>query len=134
MTGATRSSLPPRLLRAYQKTRYEAQGISVRVGRRSATADAVLCRLGSRHGAFVTAWNPASRRLPGSINARRQIRLTECLRRTQFVPGHGSLRLWREEMLLVAADPRYLAVIGRRFGQSAMVRLRIGQPARLLML
>jgi hypothetical protein len=96
--------------------------------------DALLRALGGRHGALVTAWNPASRRLPDGVNHRHQRLLAECLRYTRFVPAHGSLRGWQEEMLLVAADPRRLAVIGRRFHQSAIVLLRTRQRARLILL
>jgi len=132
MTGAIISSLHPRLLRAYRATRYEACGIAVRIGRRSAAMDAVLRGLGSRCGGLITAWNPASRRLPDGVNRRRQRRLAECLRRTRCVGAQGHLRHWREEKLLAAADPRLLAVVGRRFGQSAIVVLQVNRPARLV--
>jgi hypothetical protein len=94
--------------------------------------DVLLRGLRSVQGGLITAWNPASRRLPDGVNRRRQLRLREHLRRTRFIPAHGHLRHWHEDMLLVAADPRRLAVIARRFGQSAIVALRVGQPARLL--
>jgi hypothetical protein len=132
--AATISSLPPRLLRIYRETRYEAGGIAVRIGRRSAAMDHLLRQLGSTRGGFITAWNPASRLLPEGINRRRQKRLVACLRRHPSRPALGSLRGWREEHLLVAADHRILAGIARRDGQNAIVLLRTGEPARLLIL
>ena len=126
MTGAIRSSL----LRAYLETHYQACGVIVRIGRR----EAVLHMVGSRGGGFITAWNPASRRLPDGINRRRQRSLAGWLRRYCCVPAKSGLRHWREAQVLVAADPRVLAVIGRRFGQNAIVVLRANQPARLLLL
>jgi hypothetical protein len=122
----------PKLLRAYRDTHYEAAGVAIRIGRRDPALDALLRELLGRQGGLMTAWNPASRRLPDGVNRRRQLRLREHLRRARCVPAHGHLRRWREDKLLVAADPRRLAVIARRFGQSAIVALRVGQPARLL--
>jgi hypothetical protein len=122
----------PRLLRAYRETHYEARGVTIRIGRRSRALDALLRELRSKQAGLITAWNPASRRLPGGVNRRRQLRLREHLRRMRFIPAQGYLRQWHEDKLLVAADPRRLAVIARRFGQSAIVTLRAGQSARLL--
>jgi hypothetical protein len=96
--------------------------------------DALLRNLASRQGGLITAWNPASRRLPDGVNIRRQLRLREHVRRTRFIPAHGHLRRWHEDKLLVAADTRKLAVIARRFGQSAIVMLRTNQKAQLILL
>ena len=134
MTAATRPDLSPRLLRAYRATRYEACGIAIRIGRRCAAMDALLARLGASCGGFVTAWNPRSRRLPDTVNRRRQARLEGCIRRLQYLPARAALGRWHEALLLVAADHRVLAVAGRRFGQHAIVALRRNQPARLVLL
>ncbi len=134
MIAATRSSPSPRLLRAWRDTLYEAAGIAIRIGRRSPAVDALLRDLGCRYGALLTAWNPASRRLPDGVNRRRQHRLAEWLRRMVSVPAKGTLLAWREEMVLVAADPRTLTVIARRFAQSAIVTLRTGQRARVTLI
>jgi hypothetical protein len=90
--------------------------------------------LGGRDGALITAWNPASRRLPQGVNRRRQRQLTERLRRHHGILAHGRLHRWHEDKLLVAADPRVLMVVARRFDQTAIVVLRAGQPARLALL
>ncbi len=96
--------------------------------------DALLRHLGGKQGGLTTAWNPASRRLPLGVNRRRQHRLRDHLRRAPCIPAHGRLRHWHEDMLLVATDPRRLAVIASRFGQSAIVVLRANQKARLVLL
>jgi hypothetical protein len=68
------------------------------------------------------------------VNRLRQRRLADHLRRHRVLPAHGRLRRWHEEQLLVAADRRRLAVLGRRFGQSAIVVLRLRQTVRLVLL
>ena len=116
---------------AYHRTAYEAAGAVAHVGRRSAAVDAVLARLGARQGGFVTAWNPWSRRMPEGWNRRMQQRLRQAARRRSAAEGYGTAPRWREHHLLIAADPRVLAVLARRFRQAAIVLLRAGQPARL---
>jgi hypothetical protein len=122
------------LLAAYRRTEYEAEGAVARVGRRGASVDALLRRLGARQGAFVTAWNPWSRRMPARCNARMMARLREAARRLPSAEGEGTGRGWSERHLLLAADPRRAAVLARRFRQSAVVVARIGAPARLALL
>lgn len=122
------------LLAAYRRTAYEAAGAVARVGRRDAGVDALLRRLGARRGAFVTAWNPWSRRTPAGWNARMMARLREATRRLPAAEGEGKGRGWSERHLLLAADPRRAAALARRFRQNAMVVVRSGAPARLVLL
>lgn len=122
------------LLAAYRRTAYEAAGAVARVGRRDAEVDALLRRLGTRQGAFVTAWNPWSRRMPDGWNARMMARLREAARRLPAAEGEGKGRSWSERHLLLAADPRRAAALARRFRQNAMVVARTGAPARLVLL
>lgn len=126
---------PPRLIRAYRETRYEAEGAVARIGRRSAAIDAVLMALGSRQGAFLTGWNPGSRRHPPGLN-RRWMRalIGQMGPRLRHALGNGGWRNWWEEHALLAADPRRCAVLARRYRQRAMVVVRRGQPARLVIL
>ena len=123
-----------RLLVAYRSTDYGAAGAVARIGRRSAAVDTLLRRLGAREGAFVTAWNPWSRRMPSGWNARMMARLREASRRLPSAEGEGRGRGWAERHLLVAADPRRAVALARRFRQNAMVAVRIGAPARLVLL
>ena len=127
----------PALLRAYRRTAYAAGGAVARIGRRSPALDALLARHGGRAGAFVGAWNPYSRLMPPGWNRRMGEALRRHARRLPHVSGEGTAqegtgRTWREEHLLVVADPRRVAVLGRRFRQAALVVARRGQEARLL--
>jgi hypothetical protein len=122
------------LARAYARTNYEAAGAVAHIGRRSAAMDALLRRLGTRQGAFITAWNPFSRKMPRGWNERMQARLREATRRLPMAEGWGRGRGWAEHSLLIATDPRRAARLGRRFRQNAIVLLRAGAPARLRLL
>lgn len=127
-------SIPPRLLRAFRATDYEAAGVTARIGRRSAAMDRLLSALGARRGAFLTAWNPGARRRPLGQNQRWDHALRSWLRRVRAEPGFGSGRGWREAHWLIAADPRWIAVLGRRFRQVGIVSVARGQAARLHLL
>jgi hypothetical protein len=120
------------LLRAYRLTQYSAVGFEIRIGRR--VPDALFDRLGARDAALVTAWNPRSRRMPDGWNRHMQRRLRQRLRRFVVLEAEGSLRRWREAMLLVAGDPRPHVRTVARFRQRAVVILRRGQKARLRLL
>lgn len=122
------------LIAAYCRTIYEADGARARIGRRSAAVDALLRRLGTREGAFVTAWNPFSRRMPRGWNDRMLGRLREAAHRLPRAEGNGGAGGWEERHLLIGCDPRRVAVLGRRFRQVAIVAVRRGQPVRLVML
>lgn len=121
-------------LRAYRRSAYEAAGAVARIGRRSPAIDALLRRLGERRGGFVGAWNPFSRRMPEGWNARMLARLRAAARRLPQAEGAGGEARWRERHLLLAGDPRRLGVLGRRFRQNAIVVVRRGAPARLVLL
>jgi hypothetical protein len=124
--------MPPRLLRAYRRTRYSAGGIVVRIGRR--VPDALFAQVGTREAVFVTAWNPRSRRTPTGLNACMQRRLAERLRRFVVVPADGTLGRWHEAHLLVATDVRRMLRMARIFRQLGVVAVRRGQRARLVLL
>lgn len=126
--------MTPALRRAYRRTSYEAAGAVAQVGRRSAAVDALLARLGSGQGAFVTAWNPFSRAMPWGWNDRMGQLLRDATRRIPRAEGWGRAAGWGEQHLLLATDPRRAVVIARRFRQNAIVVVRRGQPARLVLL
>ena len=125
-------TLPAHLRAAYRRTAYEADGAVARIGRRSVVMDTLLRRLRTRHGAFVTAWNPFSRRMPPGWNERMLARLRSAARRFGTVTGTGSSGRWAERHLLIAADPRRAVVLARRFRQNAIVVVSIGRKARLI--
>jgi len=130
--------MTPGLVAAYRRTAYRAEGGAVvRVGRRSPAVESLLRRLGRgrrQAGAFVTAWNPFSRRMPRGWNERMQARLRQAARRLPVAEGCGIGRGWAERMLLLAADPRRVAVLARRFRQNAVVVVGSGRPAALVLL
>jgi hypothetical protein len=96
--------------------------------------DALLTRAGARMGVFITAWNPLSRRMPEGWNRRMQRCLLERLRRHTRFRANGALRRWREEHLLVVADPRPMLRCARLFRQRGVVVVRRGQPVCLSLL
>lgn len=126
--------MSPRLLRDWRATRYEAGGVTVRIGRRSGAADALLRWLGARRGAILGAWNPQGRRRSAGLNHKAQARLAVASRRLPSVEGRGSHRGWSEDHILLAADPRRATVLARRFRQAGLVLLLRGAPARLVLL
>ncbi len=134
--------IPPRLLRAYRQTEYRACGVVVRIGRRISLDMADLAPAINRNGtmvprqtsAFITAWNPYSRRMPEGWNRRMQARLHERLRRFVVCAADGVLKRWHEAHLFIVADPRRMSRIARIFRQRAIVVVQRGQPARLVLL
>jgi hypothetical protein len=134
MSARLQVGVSVRLHDAYRRSDYEAAGAVARIGRRSPGIDALLLRLGARQGGFVGAWNPFSRRMPQGWNDRMLARLRDAARRLPRAEGSGGDGPWREQHLLIAADPRRLAVLGRRFRQAAIVTVRRGGPARLVLL
>jgi hypothetical protein len=129
---APTSRLPPALLRAYRRTSYEAGGIKIHIGRRSAEADRLLLAHGVRNAVFITAYNPFSRRMPAEWNQRMQTRLRHHLGRRQVLWGRGTAGHWSEVHLLVFGDPRPILRLARHYRQYGIVILRRGQPARLV--
>lgn len=106
----------------------------IRIGRRSRELDALLRACGARRAGLVTAWNPLGRRQPAARNRRLQTGLLAAACRLPGCPGWSGSGIWFEEQRLLLADPRRLAVLGRRFRQNAMVVLRRDGVARLLWL
>jgi hypothetical protein len=120
-------------IRAYRKTRYEVAGVAIRIGRRSPAMDRLLAARGARQAALITAYNPFSRIMPPGWNRRMQVRLVEAMRRRPSHPASGSWRRWAEGQLLIFGDIRPAARLMRIFRQNAIVIVRRGQPARLLL-
>jgi hypothetical protein len=125
-------ALPEHLSRAYRRSRYSVAGLTLSVGRRSGALDGLLAGMGVRHAVLITAWNPASRRMPRNWNERMMAALRHRLGTTPALPASGAWHDWAEDHLLVIGDRRRLAVLARRFGQSAIIGLKIGQDVRLL--
>lgn len=126
---------PPRMLRAWRATLFTVDGGAVvRIGRRSAAAEALLARFGARQGVILTAWNPFGRLHPEGWNRRAAARLAQASRRVASARADGRLGTWAEEGLLLAGDPRRAVRLARRFRQGGIVLLGRAAPARLLIL
>lgn len=134
--GADRrhTGVSPRLLRAYRQTRYTADGIDIRIGRRNPAMDAWLADHGRQSGVLITAWNPRSRRMPHGWNARMQRQLTEYIHRHVYVDADSRLRRWHEAQLLVLSPQRPAGHIAMRFRQRGIVLVRRHHPVRLIIL
>lgn len=115
---------------AYRRTLYRAGEVVVRVGRRSAGAEAWMISHGAREAWFLGAWNPFSRRMPDRWNDAAHARLLRDVR--IFAEGDGTLGKWSERMLLVAADAATIRRLMRRYRQAAVVHVRRRRPARLV--
>jgi hypothetical protein len=124
----------PGLLRAYRLTQYRADGVPIRIGRRSAALDDLLRRAQVRSGVLLSAWNPLSRRMPGGWNRRAERRLAAWLRRHRTRPADGRLGRWQEAHVLLLGDPRPGLGLARRFRQRAVVLLMRGRAPRLVLL
>ena len=96
--------------------------------------DALLARHQAARAVFVTAWNPFSRRMPAGWNRRMQARLRQLLHRRLCLPAVGALGRWHEDHLLVLAELPPLLRLARQFRQHAVVAIRRGGPARLVLL
>jgi hypothetical protein len=129
---AQTSRLHAALLRAYRRTSYEAGGIKVHIGRRSAAADRLLLAHSARTAVFITAYNPRSRRMPPEWNQRMQTRLRHAVGRRLVLWGRGTAGHWSEAHLLVFGDPRPIHRLARHYRQYGIVIVRQGQPARLV--
>ncbi len=124
--------LQPHLAAAYRNSHYSVAGLDLRIGRRNGALDGVLAGLGVREAVLITAWNPASRRMPLTWNSKMMAKLRHRLGTTPALPAQGAGRIWSEDHLLVIGDRRRLAKLARLFGQAAIVGLKRGQGVRLL--
>ena len=125
-------SLPVHLASAYRRSRYSVAGFDLAVGRRSGDLDGLLAGMRARHAVLITAWNPASRRMPPRWNDRMMTALRHRLGDTPALPAASAGPGWAEDHLLVTGDRRRLSVLARLFRQSALLDLRRGQDVRLL--
>jgi hypothetical protein len=72
--------------------------------------------------------------MPIGWNQRMQRRLRRHLRRFVVLDAEGSLHGWHEAMLLAGGPPQPVIRLARRFRQSAVVQLRRGTTAQLILL
>lgn len=132
-----------RLRQAYAATAYLVEAgpcgpFVIRVGERSAGADALLAAAGADAWAFITAANPGSVPLAAEDNAARMARLARLVRDRglEHYPGQGigAEAGWPAEasLLVVGLAEDDAVALARRFDQLAIVAGRRGEAARLV--
>jgi hypothetical protein len=143
ITPKNRLLLGRPLLEAYVATRYDVHlppptgTVGLRHGAPSPALDALL-RTDAPEWAFLTAWNPWSRRLARPENERRQALLVQGLSgryRLFHGEGRGDDGVWPPELSVLALGlplPEALA-LGRTWGQLAVLAGRLGEPARVVL-
>ncbi|MBS2022979.1 MAG: DUF3293 domain-containing protein [Deltaproteobacteria bacterium] len=140
ITPKNRLLLGTPLLELYEATRYDAHlpsgTVSLRHGQHHAALDALLDP-DAPEWAFLTTWNPGSRRHARDENERRQRELIRQVsgRYKQFHGvGAAEDESWSELSTLVLGialeDARAL---GRAWGQVAILAGRRGEPARVVL-
>ena len=107
------------IYRVYPHRRSPADAIDLHIGRRSAALDRLLAQHGATTWSFLTATNPASRRLSAAENHRRTRNLAATLARRRWRHFRGeeaggptaaidcrddSLRLWVEPPPMIPDD------------------------------
>jgi hypothetical protein len=136
--------MPSNLVLAYLATDYVAfdkgRAVCVRAGQRSLLVDALLAKMKTRSGAFITAWNPLSKSQSNGVNACRDRELKGYLNAHGFAflagEGRGRIGEWPPEpsILALGMSRARAASIGRRFRQNAIVYVPLGRPAELVTL
>jgi hypothetical protein len=127
------------LQRAYLNTTYWVQArpepIGFRIGERNRALDRLLSARQVQHWAFVTAWNPGSRRVRTLHNVARQARLLRELKSQGYkwldALGQSDGDDWPAEpsVLVFGMHVHQALRLGRRFGQHAVVTgKRGGKP------
>ena len=129
--GTERSQLPASLVAAYRATRYEVTGATppfvLRVDEPSATLAACHDAHAVRCSAFITAWNPGSRRAADDVNAAAAAALEQRLRARGYplLTGRGvdPAGRWRAEasVLVLGLGRDAACEIAREFGQAGLV-------------
>ena len=144
ITPKNRLLLGQPLIELYERTRYEAHlpagTLVLRHGERAAALDALL-EPDAPEWAFITAWNPGSRRLSRPENERRQRELVRSLSgRYRLYPGAGvgeatGREAWPAELsVLVLGIPLGEALShGREWGQLAILAGARGEHARVIL-
>lgn len=124
------SQIPRATIQAYLETHYQVHGsmpVSLKIGERNATLDAIHRLNGVESSAFVTACNPFSETLDEGANAYRQEMLAvELMRRgLTYIEGVGQhpSNDWSGEasFLVLGVSIDAARELGVRFEQNAIV-------------
>ena len=126
----------------YLRTAYRVTGVTpaidIRIGEPCPPLDALLDKHATRNWAFITAWNPGSKKLDAGENQRRQATLEAEVKQDGYVFYRGAgvpdEKDWDpEESIFIMAIGKEAAVrLGRKFGQAAIVVGDRSAPAQLI--
>ncbi|WP_367189904.1 DUF3293 domain-containing protein [Burkholderia sp. Ed8] len=125
----THSNIDPATIQAYRETLYCVEGewsMTLRVGQRSKALAALQEASGVESSAFLTAWNPYSRKCDDGTNVNRQQALADELTAMglRFVPGVGRhpSSTWTEPSFLVLGVSFEAAKrLGMQYEQNAII-------------
>jgi hypothetical protein len=127
---------------AYLRTVFTAidgdKKIDIRPGYHSESLDQLLMNRQASEWVYVTAFNPGSRVVPDEANRARHQELCAAVTSlgVPVLEGHGAGidGDWPLEisLLIVGIALQDARVLGRKFGQLAIVAGRVGEPARLV--
>jgi len=134
--------LAPGLLAAYEKTDYAVFGepeLVLHIGERNPDLDELLEAEGASTAAFITAANPRGRARSAWENEIANAALVKSQTEAGFACYEGEGRnpdgSWTEKSVLVVGISRADAgIVGRAFGQNAVVFVERGLPPELLVL
>jgi hypothetical protein len=131
------------LIRIYEHTKFVVfappEEVVMRVGTRSEKLDSLMLKSAVTTCAFVTAWNPGSKRLPKVVNELRQRDLLAEAQKRNYVflegKGIGPDGSWEPEAsILILGISREIATdLGRQFGQNAIVFANRKEPVELVL-
>ena len=135
--------IDPVLFKAFQTTKFivysSHKEVVLAIGERNPALDDLMEGADSPSGAFITAWNPGSLRLPDAKNQARQTELITEVRKRGYVflegRGDGQDKGWPPEAsVFIIGIPIDAALeLGKLFGQLAIVFAERGQPVELLL-
>ena len=132
----------PELLEAYRRTKFivdQPDGETIiRHGECNRDIDKMLSEHTIRSGTFITAYNPHSQRLSDDENHNRNLALIADIEKQGFpyFKGRGvGAKDWpAEESLFVLGVTRDLAsMLGRKYGQLAIVWVEAGRAAEIVL-
>ena len=143
----------------YLRTTYRVTGVTpaidIRIGEPCPPLDALLDKHAVRSWAFITAWNPGSKKLDAGENQRRQAALEaevkqggqifyrgagipdETIERSSGSSFHvhpSSLSSWvpEESILIVGINSEDAVKLGKKYAQAAIVTGERNAPAELI--
>jgi hypothetical protein len=139
---STASAIDASTIQAYRETHFCVEGdtpMTLRIGEKNDTLSALHKATGVASSAFVTAWNPYSRKCDDEANAELQKKLMDELtsRGLRFVNGVGRHPAsdWAEPSLLVLGISLESAKqLGRQYGQNGIVWCAADAVPELLLL